>query len=513
MFLFSGSPSETKRGVMEFSTLVKKAKKGMVVRTDSRKVQQGDCFIAMPGTAVRGIDFIPSALDNGAEFIVAPASARDLVAPVVEERAVAIYHDNPAVALGELARAHFQLTDRDIKLVGITGTNGKTTTTYIIEHLLAASGLKVGVLGTVNYRWPGFAMDAPLTTPDCWMIHELLFNMKKADVDVAIMEVSSHALDQYRVAGLDFDAGILTNVTQDHLDYHGSMESYFKAKRKLFTDYPREEKANIVNYNDPYGLRLLQESESHIGYGIGAPELPGAKPTESGNESSDERVLVQGKILSLTGKGMEVETQYKGKNWIVKSPMIGEFNAMNILAAQAVGLQLGLNCKDMRALESFPGVPGRLERVINDRDLDIFVDYAHTPDALINVQHALKALDFKRLITVFGCGGDRDRTKRPLMAQAVAQYADIAVLTSDNPRSEQPLMIMDDIRPGLSKAARVIEHPDRQTAITYAVEEMQPGDALLIAGKGHEDYQIIGDETIHFSDNEAALKAIEEIYS
>lgn len=507
MFLFSGSPSEkkAKRGVMEFSTLLKKAEKGMVVRTDSRKVQPGDCFVAMPGTAVRGIDFIPSALDNGAQYVVAPESARDLVAPVVENRAVAVYHENPAVALGELARAYFQLTDRDLKLVGITGTNGKTTTTYIIEHLLASAGLKVGVLGTVNYRWPGFEMAAPLTTPDCWMIHELLFNMKKADVDVAIMEVSSHALDQYRVAGLDFDAGVLTNVTQDHLDYHGDMENYFRAKAKLFTEYPREKKANILNYNDPYGRRILTDSEEGIGYGIGDT---GIVTHEVG-----DKPMVQGRILSLSGKGMEIETSYKGKSWVVKSPLIGAFNAMNLLAAQAVGLQLGLNCKDMRKLESFPGVPGRLERVMNDRGLDIFVDYAHTPDALENVQHTLKELDFKRLITVFGCGGDRDRTKRPLMAQAVARYADVAVLTSDNPRSEQPLMIMDDVRPGLAKAAKVLEHPDRQTAITMAVREMQPGDALLIAGKGHEDYQILGDETIHFSDNEAALKAIKEVYA
>ena len=502
MFLFSGSPSEKKAGVMEFKTLLKKAKKGMIVRTDSRKVQDGDCFVAMPGTAVRGIDYIPSALDRGAKYVVAPASARDLVAPVVESRALAVYHDNPAVALGELARAHFQLMDRDLKLVGITGTNGKTTTSYIIEHLLAAAGVKVGVLGTVNYRWPGFQMDAPLTTPDCWMIHELIYNMKKADVDVAIMEVSSHALDQYRVAGLDFDAGVLTNVTQDHLDYHGDMETYFTAKSKLFTHFPREDKANVLNYNDPYGRRILTQCEGGIGYGIGDTSIV--------THEVGDKPMVQGRILSLTGQGMKIETSYKGKSWEIESPLIGAFNAMNLLAAQAVGLQLGLNCKDMRRLKDFPGVPGRLERVINDAGLDIFVDYAHTPDALENVQHTLKGLDFKRLITVFGCGGDRDRTKRPLMAQAVARYADVAVLTSDNPRREDPVAIMDDIRPGLAKATRVIEHPDRQTAISMAVAEMEPGDVLLIAGKGHEDYQIINGETIHFSDNEAALRAIEE---
>ncbi|CCH48830.1 UDP-N-acetylmuramoyl-L-alanyl-D-glutamate--2,6-diaminopimelate ligase [Pseudodesulfovibrio piezophilus] len=502
MFLFSGSPSEKKAGVMEFETLLKKAEKGMLVRTDSRKVQEGECFIAMPGTHVRGIDFIPSALNNGAKYIVAPEAARDLVAPIVEKRAVAVYHENPAVALGELARAYFKLVDRDLKLVGITGTNGKTTTTYIIEHLLASAGLKVGVLGTVNYRWPGFQMDAPLTTPDCWMIHELIYNMKKADVDVAVMEVSSHALDQYRVAGLDFDAGVLTNVTQDHLDYHGDMETYFAAKSRLFNHYPRESKTNILNYNDPYGRRILAASERGIGYGIGKTGIV--------RHEVGDKPMVQGRILSLTGQGMKIETAYKGKSWEIDSPLIGAFNAMNLLAAQAVGLELGLTCKDMRKLKDFQGVPGRLERVANDAGLDIFVDYAHTPDALENVQRSLKNLDFTRLITVFGCGGDRDKTKRPLMGQSVARYADVAVLTSDNPRSEIPESIMDDIRPGLAKSPRTLEHPDRQTAITMAVAQMQPGDALLIAGKGHEDYQILKDETIHFSDKEAALKAIGE---
>jgi UDP-N-acetylmuramoyl-L-alanyl-D-glutamate--2,6-diaminopimelate ligase len=223
--------------------------------------------------------------------------------------------------------------------------------------------------------------------------------------------------------------------------------------------------------------------------------------------------MVKGRILSMTGKGMEIETAWKGKSWVIQSPLVGAFNAMNLLAAQAVGLQLGLNCKDMRRLSTFPGVPGRLERVMNDRDLDIFVDYAHTPDALENVQHTLKGLDFKRLITVFGCGGDRDRTKRPLMAESVARYADVVVLTSDNPRTEDPAAIMDDARPGLKRAKRVIENPDREAAIAVAVTEMEPGDALLIAGKGHEDYQIIGTTKRHFSDKEAALKAIEEVYS
>ncbi|MBC15785.1 MAG: UDP-N-acetylmuramoyl-L-alanyl-D-glutamate--2,6-diaminopimelate ligase [Desulfovibrio sp.] len=505
MFLFSGSPSQKKVGVMDFKELLNKAGKGLMVRTDSRKVQEGECFVAMPGTAVRGIDYIPAALDNGAQFIVAPETARDEVAPVVEDRAQVVYHENPAIALGELARAHFHLPDREVKLVGITGTNGKTTTTYIIEHLLAASGLKVGVLGTVSYRWPGFEIEATLTTPDCWMIHELIYNMKKADVDIVLMEVSSHALEQYRVAGLDFAAGIFTNLTQDHLDYHGEMETYFEAKAKLFKDYPLENKANVINYNDPHGRQLLKECPDSIGYGIGDTAIV---RQEVGN-----REMVQGRIVSMDGKGIELESTYKGKSWTIHSPLIGEFNAMNIMAAQAVCFQLGLNCKHMRALSEFPGVPGRLERVVNDKGLDIFVDFAHTSDALESVQQTLKALDFKRLITLFGCGGDRDRTKRPLMGEAVARYADVAVMTSDNPRSEDPERIMDDIRPGLKGVDKIIEHPDRRTAIEMAVREMRTGDVLLIAGRGHEPRQTIKTGKIPFLDKDVTAEVIKEVYS
>lgn len=487
------------RGTMEFDELVKLVRDGLMVRTDSRAVQDGECFVAMPGTAVRGIDYIPNALDKGARYIVAPEDARDLVAPVAEDEAVVSYVPNTAKALGELARAYFHTDELDMKIVGITGTNGKTTTSYIIEHLLSEAGLKVGVLGTVTYRWPGFSIDAKLTTPDCWMIHELLVNMHKADVDVAVMETSSHALDQYRVAGVDFDAAVISNVTQDHLDYHGDLETYFRAKAKLFNEYPKDGKCCVINYDDPFCRRLLDTCEHAVAYGLGDPG------------SADARSL-RGRIVSSTGHGLKLECGYKGKTWEIESGLIGAHNAMNLLAAQSVGLCLGLNCKNMRALSSFSGVPGRLQRVENDRGLHIFVDYAHTPDALANVQKALTEIEFNRLITVFGCGGNRDKAKRPLMAQAVARYADVAVLTSDNPRDEEPEAIINDARPGLSGCPHVIENPDRQQAISEAVREITPDDVLIIAGKGHETYQEFKNkERIHFSDAEAVLKAIEEL--
>lgn len=498
MFLFSSSPKSAKEhtGLMDFAQLAKLVRKGLTVHTDSRLVKEGDCFVAMPGTKVRGIDYIPMALDNGAAYIVAHEADRELVAPVAEKTAAVCYVENTARALGELAAERFATHSLEMKTVAITGTNGKTTTSYIVEHLMASAGLIPGVLGTVSYRWPGFSVDARLTTPDCLMTHELLANMREADVDAVVMEVSSHALEQYRVAGIDFDVAVFTNLTQDHLDYHGSMESYFEAKAKLFTEYPAEGKCCVVNHDDHYGRRLLGMCENAIGFGLGEPvqDVPS----------------LCGRIKESTVKGLVLECSWKGKTWEIRSPLVGEHNALNLLAAQAVGLCLGLSCRDFRKLDDFKGVPGRLERVENELGLDIFIDYAHTPDALVNVQGTLKTLDFSRLITVFGCGGDRDRTKRPLMAEAVARFADVAVLTSDNPRSEDPNAIMDDAEPGLEGCKHIIREADRTEAIRKAIAEMWPGDVLLIAGKGHESYQEINGERIDYHDSKAVMAAIAE---
>lgn len=498
MFLFSSSPrlAKERTGLMNFAQLAKLVRKGLPVHTDSRNVKEGDCFVAMPGTTVRGIDFIPMALYNGASCIVAAEADRDVIGPEVEDKAAVCYVPDTADALGELAAEAFGTNDIQMKTVGITGTNGKTTTSYIVEHLLSASGLIPGVLGTVSYRWPGFSVDAKLTTPDCWAIHELMANMGQADVDAVVMEVSSHALEQKRVAGIDFDVAVFTNLTQDHLDYHGSMERYFESKAKLFTEYPAEGKCCVINHDDHYGRRLLGMCENVVGYGLGDPvqDIPS----------------LCGRIKESTVKGLVLECSWKGKSWEIRSPLVGEHNALNLLAAQAVGICLGLGCKDFRKLDEFKGVPGRLERVENELNLDIFIDYAHTPDALMNVQKTLKALDFSRLITVFGCGGDRDRTKRPLMAEAVARFADVAVLTSDNPRTEDPEAIMRDAEPGLEGCPHVIREADRTEGIRKAILEMRDGDVLLIAGKGHESYQEIGTERIDYHDSRAVMAAIAE---
>jgi len=464
--------------------LLDKVASGLMVRTDSRQVRPGEVFVAMPGRLADGSCYVPDALGRGAAFVVARSDAHWPVAA----KAKLILHPNPRAALGELAAAYFQTARHAMTLIGVTGTNGKTTVSYMLEHLLGAAGRKVGVLGTVNYRWPGFFLESPpLTTPDCWQTHDLMSNMAASGVDTVVMEVSSHALDQDRVAGLDFNLAVITNVTQDHLDYHGNMDAYFKAKSRLFHHVPFEDKIGVINWDDPYCRIILSKYAPAVGFGLTYTNL-------------GEGPGLVGSVLSCTGKGLRLAMAFGDQRWELNSPLVGRHNASNLLAAQAAGLALGLKPKKLLALKDFKGVPGRLERVENARGLDVFVDYAHTPDALENVLSALDELDFNRIIVVFGCGGNRDRTKRPLMGEAVCRYADLAVLTSDNPRDEDPRAIMADVRPGLSGCARVLEEPDRRPAIKLAVDAMRKGDVLLIAGKGHESRQEICGQKFLFSD-------------
>jgi UDP-N-acetylmuramoyl-L-alanyl-D-glutamate--2,6-diaminopimelate ligase len=330
-----------------------------------------------------------------------------------------------------------------------------------------------------------------MTTPDCLSLHEIIGRMVRDNVDALVMEVSSHALDQERTAGLPMDIGVFTNLTQDHLDYHGDMERYFTAKSRLFLDDPARCHKGIVNIDDAYGRRLKDLRPDLLGFGL---------------ESEDAGL--QGEILGADATGMRLGINHGGQRWELSTGMVGRHNAYNLLSAVGAGLLLGLAPEECQALSAAKGAPGRLERVPNERGLHIFIDYAHTPDALEKVSSALREMGFKRLITVFGCGGDRDATKRPLMGQAVARYADAVVVTSDNPRSEDPETILDQIEPGLIGALQVMREVDRRKAIALAVGMMQPKDALLIAGKGHEDYQIIGTEKRHFSDFEVVRECL-----
>lgn len=479
---------------VSWKELLAAVRAGRPVRAHSGKVGAGDVFVAVPGPKADGAGYIPDALARGAAWVVAAPGVR------LPEGATArlVTRDDPRHALGDLAQAAFGTASHGYKLVGVTGTNGKTTISYILEQLFGGSGRKVGVLGTVSYRWPGFSMDAPLTTPDCLSLHEMLARMDKAGVDLAVMEVSSHALDQQRVAGLAYDAAVLTNLTQDHLDYHQDMETYFQAKARLFRELPKEGKAWVVNYEDPYGLRLLREGlsagRSVLGYGLETP--PVGMPA------------IRAEIRAMSAAGLELAVEFEGRRFELVSPLVGRHNAMNLLAAMGVGFKLGLRESDMQALAGFTGVSGRLERVTNPHGLNVFVDYAHTPDALVNVLSAVKALGVRRLVCVFGCGGNRDRAKRPLMGQAVCRHADVAVLTSDNPRHEDPLAIIEDVKPGLSGCARVVIEPDRRKAIALALEGLTANDALVVAGKGHEPYQQIGDVKHPFSDQQVVRELL-----
>ncbi|MCT4626328.1 UDP-N-acetylmuramoyl-L-alanyl-D-glutamate--2,6-diaminopimelate ligase [Halodesulfovibrio sp.] len=462
----------------------------LTLHIDSRKVKQGDVFVALPGATVDGGKFIENAIENGAAYIV--CSEENIPANPVD--AVFVVTENTKETLGRLASARFGTANLNLQLVGVTGTNGKTTVTSILEYLFAEAGRKTGVIGTVAYRWPGTEIVANMTTPDCLKLHSLLSRMEAAGVENAFMEVSSHALDQNRTAGIRFAGGVLTNVTQDHLDYHGDMETYFDAKKKLFTTVPDVAKLGVVNLDDAYGKRLLPELSNGIGFTLTGADVEGCR-------------VLRGEILESTVDGLKLHMSFEGQEWNITSPMVGTHNASNLLAAMAVGVGMGLTIQQMQSLSGYTGVCGRLERIPTTKGIYAFVDYAHTPDALVNVLSALRKTGFERIITVFGCGGDRDRTKRPLMGEAVAKGTDVAVLTSDNPRTENPDAILEDVKPGLADCKEVLVEVDRKKAIELAVSIAKPGDCILVAGKGHEDYQVLGTKKVPFSD-QAILKEL-----
>ncbi|WP_084604417.1 UDP-N-acetylmuramoyl-L-alanyl-D-glutamate--2,6-diaminopimelate ligase [Desulfonatronum thioautotrophicum] len=492
-----------------WETLMDKVRGGLLVRTHSGQVRPGEVFLALSGSRVDGSAFIAEAIDRKAGYVIAPAGYGVGAEGRKVDATMILEHADPRGLLGELAAMHHGTDQSCPLLVGVTGTNGKTTVVALIAHLLSVFGKKVGIIGTIGAHWPGGSHDLGMTTPDCWRLHRILAEMREAGVTHVCMEVSSHALAQKRTAGLRFEVAVLTNVTQDHLDYHLDMESYFQAKAMLFapnagsadssgisgtrgTSGPRH---RVINIDDPYGRRLFN-MWGGLGYGFD-PVAPEQKKT---NLVSEPTAYLRGEILACGRSGLELRTHWESRTWTLRSTLVGRYNAANLLAAQGAGMCLGLKPDHQRVWDSFSGVPGRLERVLNVQGLDIFVDYAHTPDALDNVLGALRDVGFERLIVVFGCGGDRDRSKRPLMGQAVCRHADIVVLTSDNPRHEEPEQILEDVLPGLSGCTMVLREVDRRVAIGRALELMRPGDALLVAGKGHEATQQIGPEYFPFHD-------------
>jgi len=448
---------------------------------DSRKATPGTAFVALRGTKADGHDFIAKAIETGASVIIAEQAPPDQVSvPWVHVRFTRI-------ALAQAAAALQGHPGNKLAIAGVTGTNGKTTTAFLLYHLLNYAQKRCGLLGTIFYDLGGEQVPATHTTPESLEIQSLLAQMRDNGCRACAMEVSSHSLDQERVHGLPFAVGIFTNLTQDHLDYHGTMEEYFEAKVKLFQIIADQSKGQmIINADDAWGRKLIQRFEqtgrvTRFGYGVGY----------------DFRAI--NVRYDLTGTNFELEA--KGRAFLVRLPLIGDFNVYNAVGALAAAHAMGLNLREtITNLKNAPQVPGRLERVTESTKFQVFVDYAHTPDALENVLRAMRALRPQRIITVFGCGGDRDRTKRPKMAAAAEAGSDICVLTSDNPRSEDPQIIIADAAKGFTKPKSHALVVDRREAIKVALENAREGDIVLIAGKGHEDYQEVKGKKHPFDD-------------
>jgi UDP-N-acetylmuramoyl-L-alanyl-D-glutamate--2,6-diaminopimelate ligase len=464
----------------------------------------GDLFVAIRGRHSDGHRFIDKAVEKGAVAVaVETLTGR-------EGNAAVLLVSDSRRALSKLALAFYGNPFRDIPLVGITGTSGKTTTSYLLESMVKAAGGKPGVLGTVNYRYSDRKIPAPVTTPESLDLIRLSREMVDHGVSHIVMEVSSHALDQGRTRDCPFNVAVFTNLSRDHLDYHNTMEEYFAAKSRLFTglrpDPSGKAPAAVINLDDPRGRDLVAMTPARVfTYGLGKESQIGAHTVE------------------MDTKGLKFRLKTPAGEAVVQSPLMGDFNVYNILAAAGAGIALNLPLEAVvRGIEALPSIPGRLERVENRKGLTLVVDYSHKPDALLKAMTALKPYVKGRLITVFGCGGDRDRGKRYDMGRLAGEHSDVAFITSDNPRSEDPLSIVTEIEKGMLdsglKKGGGNTHPgrgyflevDRRQAIRKAVAIANETDIVLIAGKGHEDYQIIGSEKRPFSDQEEAARAASE---
>jgi UDP-N-acetylmuramoyl-L-alanyl-D-glutamate--2,6-diaminopimelate ligase len=468
------------------------------LQTNSLACQPGSLFIGLPGTRVDGGDFWSGAIAAGA---IAAIVSADAYARSAGERAASsacvIAAPDIVQACAQIASAFYSYPTQRLKVVGVTGTNGKTTTTHLIEYLLEQTQQPTALLGTLYTRWPGHSRIAAHTTPFAVDLQRQLAEAVAAGCQFAVMEVSSHALAQQRVLGCEFAVSVFTNLTQDHLDFHPDMEDYFEAKAKLFNPEYLQGKA-IINADDAYGQRLI------------AQRLRESTWTYSTQDSTADLWTDQ---LTYGAEGICGLLHTPHGDIAFTSPLVGQYNLENLLAAVGAALHLGLDLKTIvQTLPNFPGVPGRMERVqiVPNQDISVIVDYAHTPDSLENLLKAARPFVKGQMICVFGCGGDRDRTKRPLMGGIAAKLADQVFVTSDNPRTEDPERILQDILAGIPEDTKPVVIADRARSIEAAILQARPGDSVLIAGKGHEDYQILGTEKIHFDDREQARSALAE---
>lgn len=453
------------------------------ISCDSRQVKPASLFVAVAGITSDGAHFIDEAIQKGA---VAVAYDAHLTRPIDQKRVCALKVSDSKKFLQAVAQRFYDYPSRKIKTIGVTGTNGKTTTTYLIESVFKASGKTCAVIGTVNYRLGDHILPAKNTTPGVVDLQHYLSDMQRQQIDYCVLEVSSHALDQERVAGVDFCTAAFTNLTPDHLDYHLHMENYFKAKAKLFTSLSPASHA-VINLDDHFAEEFISLTKAKVlTYGM----------------SQRADIHATDADLSLNGSTFTVHIPEGSTR--IKTPLIGRHNVYNILAAWGVCCSEGIGLNDLqKGIELFQCVPGRLEQVDCRQDFFVYVDYAHTEDALKNILTSFKQITPARIILVFGCGGNRDKTKRPKMGEVASRWSDYSILTSDNPRQEDPQAIIDEIIAGF-KGNHYAVVLDRREAIEKAFCLARTGDIVLIAGKGHEDYQIFRDKTIHFDDRQVA---------
>ena len=459
------------------------------IQYDSRKVQRGDLFVAIRGTSSDGHQFIPRAIDSGAKAVVLEQNDALPDSYFMHAGVVKVVVPDTRVALARMAARFYDYPSRKLTMVGVTGTNGKTTTTHLIASMLESAGRTSGLIGTIEYKIGDELIPATHTTPESLELNGMLARMAERKCSAAVMEVSSHALHQHRVDGMDFSVGVFTNLTQDHLDYHQTMEKYFDAKKILFESLSGSSWA-VVNIDDPWGQQMLNVTKAKkMSYGI--------------HPSADIRAT----DVSLSIRGLQCRVIHQNEETHITSPLTGRFNVSNILAAFGTGIALGISKQSLvRGMQTAHGAAGRFEKFFSPKGWIAIVDYAHTPDALQKILMAIQEIfDHEkggRIITIFGCGGNRDRAKRPIMGKIAAEMSDVVIVTSDNPRHEEPDAIIDEVMKGISSSAKVRRESDRTKAIELGLSLAQPNDVVLIAGKGHENYQIVGDNKIHFSDPE-----------